>query len=75
MHKILSRIFLTVLFIIIALSSEALAMPEIFPLDQLKSGMDGKAYTVVDGSGKIEQFDVHIVGMTDDYAQKTASLF
>ncbi|MBR4904932.1 MAG: SpoIVB peptidase S55 domain protein [Selenomonadaceae bacterium] len=41
-------------------------MPEIFPLDQLKSGMDGKAYTVVDGSGKIEQFDVHIVGMTDD---------
>ena len=41
-------------------------MPEIFPLDQLKSGMDGKAYTVVDGTGKIEQFDVHIVGITDD---------
>ena len=66
MHKILSRIFLTVLLMIIALSSKALAMPEIFPIDQLRSGMNGKAYTVVDGTGKIEQFDVHIVGMTDD---------
>ena len=28
--------------------------------------MHGKAYTVVDGSGKIEQFDVDIIGMTDD---------
>ena len=28
--------------------------------------MTGKAYTVVDGSGRIEQFDVRIVGLTDD---------
>ncbi len=66
MHKILSKLFLAVALIIFALSSTAQAMPEIFPLDQLKSGMSGKAYTVVDGSGKIESFDVHIVGMTDD---------
>ena len=66
MHKILSKLFLTVALIIFAMSNTAQAMPEIFPLDQLKSGMSGKAYTVVDGSGKIESFDVHIVGMTDD---------
>ena len=66
MHKILSKLFLTVALIIFVLTNTALAMPEIFPLDQLKSGMWGKAYTVVDGSGKIEQFDVKIVGMTDD---------
>ena len=28
--------------------------------------MTGKAYTVVDGSGRIEQFDVRIIGLTDD---------
>ena len=66
MHKILSKLFLTVALIIFALTNTALAMPEIFPLDQVKSGMNGKAYTVVDGSGKIESFDVHIVGLTDD---------
>lgn len=54
------------MLIIFALTDTAQAMPEIFPLDQLKSGMDGKAYTVVDGSGKIEQFNVHIIGVTDD---------
>ena len=41
-------------------------MPEILPFDQLKSGMNGKAYTVVDGSGKIESFDVKIIGLTDE---------
>lgn len=66
MHKVLSKLFLTIALIIFALSNTALAMPEIFPLDQIKSGMSGKAYTVVDGSGKIESFDVYIVGMTDD---------
>ena len=54
------------MLIIFALPNTAQAMPEIFPLDQLKSGMNGKAYTVVDGSGRIEQFNVHIVGVTDD---------
>jgi hypothetical protein len=66
LHKVLSKLFLTIALIIFALSNTALAMPEIFPLDQIKSGMSGKAYTVVDGSGKIESFDVYIVGMTDD---------
>lgn len=66
LHKILSKAFLGIMLIIFALTNTAQAMPEIFPLDQLKSGMNGKAYTVVDGSGKIESFNVHIVGITDD---------
>ena len=66
MHKILSRLFLSVALIIFTLTNTALAMPEIYPLNQIKSGMWGKAYTVVDGSGEIEQFDVEIVGLTDD---------
>ena len=66
MHKILLKLFLSVALIIFTLTNTALAMPEIFPFDQLRSGMKGKAYTIVDGSGKIEEFDVNIVGMTDD---------
>lgn len=66
MRRFLSKVFLGIMLIIFALTDTAQAMPEIFPLDQLKSGMDGKAYTVVDGSGKIEQFNVHIIGVTDD---------
>lgn len=64
MHKFFSKLLIAL--IIFGLSTTAQAMPEIFPLDQLKSGMNGKAYTVVDGTGKIESFDVHIVGVTDD---------
>ena len=66
MLKILPKLFPLLAVLIFALSSTASAMPEIFPLDQVKSGMRGKAYTVVDNSGKIEQFDVNIVGLTDD---------
>ena len=66
MHKIFSRLILLLVPIIFLLSNTASAMPEIFPLDQVKSGMTGKGYTVVDGSGKIESFDVNIVGLTDD---------
>lgn len=66
LHKFLPKLFLGIMLIIFGLTGTAQAMPEIFPLDQLKSGMNGKAYTVVDGSGKIESFDVHIVGLTDD---------
>ena len=66
LHKFLPKLFLGIMLIIFGLTGTAQAMPEIFPLDQLKSGMNGKAYTVVDGSGKIESFDIHIVGLTDD---------
>ena len=66
MQKLIAELFLAVVMMLLVAPRTALAMPEIFPLDQVKSGMVGKAYTVVDGSGKIEQFDVKIIGLTDD---------
>ena len=44
----------------------ARAMPEIMPLDNVKSGMTGIAYTVVDNSGIIEPFNVDIIGLMDN---------
>ncbi len=66
MQKLFAELFFAVVMMLLVAPRTALAMPEIFPLDQVKSGMVGKAYTVVDGSGKIEQFDVKIIGLTDD---------
>lgn len=66
MHRLFTKLFLTVLMIIFIAPHSASAMPEIFPFNELRSGLTGKAYTVVDGSGKIENFDVSIIGFTDD---------
>ena len=66
MRRLFAELFLAVVIMLLVAPRTAWAMPEIFPLDQVRSGLHGKAYTVVDGSGKIEQFDVNIVGMTDD---------
>ena len=66
LHRFFAKIFFIVALIIFVSPRTSSAMPEIFPFEQLRSGMNGKAYTVVDGSGKIENFDVKIVGLTDE---------
>ncbi len=66
MQKLFAKVLFVVLLVISLIPCTALAMPQIFPFEQLRSGMTGKAYTVVDGSGKIEQFDVDIIGVTDE---------
>ena len=66
MHRLFAKLFLMLILMIFIAPRSALAMPEIFPFAQIKSGMSGKAYTVVDGSGKIENFDVDIIGLTDE---------
>lgn len=66
MHKLFLKLFLAVVLMLLVTPRTTLAMPEIYPFDQLRSGMSGKAYTVVDGSGKIENFDVNIIGLTDE---------
>ncbi|MBR0102620.1 MAG: SpoIVB peptidase S55 domain protein [Selenomonadaceae bacterium] len=66
MQRLFVKLFLIVVLIIFVAPLKVSAMPEILPFDQLKSGMSGKAYTVVDGSGKIESFDVKIIGLTDE---------
>ena len=45
---------------------KAEAMPEIMPLDKIQSGMSGVAYSVVDGSGIIQPFNVEIIGLMDN---------
>lgn len=66
MHKVFVKLFLVIVLMIFIAPLKVSAMPEILPFDQLKSGMVGKAYTVVDGSGKMEDFDVKIIGLTDE---------
>lgn len=66
LRRLFAKIFLAVLLMIFVASRPAYALPEIFPFEQIRSGMSGKAYTVVDGLGKIESFDVKIIGLTDD---------
>ena len=66
MQRLFVKLFFVVALIFFITSGTASAMPEIYPFEQLKSGMSGKAYTVVDGSGKIENFDVNIIGLTDE---------
>ncbi len=66
LQRLFMKLFLIILTAILIAPCTALAMPEIFPFDRLQNGMTGKAYTVVDSSGKIENFDVQIVGFTNE---------
>lgn len=66
MQRLFVKLFLIVALMLLVAPRTTWAMPEILPFDQLRSGMTGKAYTVVDGSGKIENFDVKIIGLTDE---------
>jgi len=66
LQKLFTKLFLIIMLMLLVAARSAFAMPEILPFDQLQSGMTGKAYTVVDGSGKIENFDVKIVGLTNE---------
>ena len=62
LRRLFAKWFLIILLLFVAPCS-VLAMPAIMPLDQLQNGMTGRAYTVIDSSGKIEQFDVKIIGV------------
>ena len=44
----------------------ALALDPVMPHDQVKPGMFGTAYTVVDSTGEIKNFNVDIVGNMDN---------
>jgi len=66
LHKVFVKLFLVIVLMIFVTPQKVSAMPEILSFDQLRSGMSGKAYTVVDGSGKMENFDVKIIGLTDE---------
>ena len=66
LQRFFLKLFLVVALMFLITPRTTSAMPEIYPFEQLRSGMTGKAYTVIDGSGKIVNFDVKIIGLTDE---------
>ena len=71
MHRLLKPALVFILTAALSVTAfltpiKAQAMPEILPLEQIKAGMSGTAYTVVDGSGVIETFQVEIIGLMDN---------
>lgn len=48
------------------------ALPEIISLQDVKPGMWGTGYTVVDSSGEIRPFDVEVVGILGDNSKMSA---
>ena len=64
--RTLIKIFSITILTIALISIRVQAMPEIMPLSQVKSGMNGIAYTVIDNSGVIQPFNVEIIGLMDN---------
>ena len=63
MHRVLKPALVLLLTALLSISTlmiptKTMAMPEILPLEKITAGMSGTAYTVVDGSGVIEPFQV-----------------
>ena len=65
MRSLLKKLFVLIAPALILLSQTVSAMAEIMPLDEIKSGMSGTGYAVVDNSGIIKPFNVDIVGLTN----------
>lgn len=65
MRSLFKKLFLLIAPTLIFLSQTVSAMAEIMPLDEIKSGMSGTGYAVVDNSGVIKPFNVDIVGLTN----------
>ncbi|MBQ7476042.1 MAG: SpoIVB peptidase S55 domain protein [Selenomonadaceae bacterium] len=65
MRSLLQKLFLVLSLVFILIPRDVWAMANIMPLEQVKSGMTGVGYTVIDTSGAIEPFNVDIVGLTN----------
>lgn len=68
MHKFMRKVIaagIAAMFFATA-AVPARAMDPILPFQDVKGGMTGTAYTVVDSSGEIRSFDVDIVGNMDN---------
>lgn len=74
MRSLLQKLFFLVVPAIILLSRNVFAMAQIMPLDEVRSGMSGVGYTVIDYRGVIEPFDVDIVGVTGGSGKGATSL-
>ena len=63
MRSLFQKLFLLIFPLLFILSQSVSAMSEIMPLNQVKGGMNGVGYTVIDSSGQIKPFNVEIVGL------------
>ena len=66
MRSFFKKFFLIASAIFFLAGAKVFAMPEILTLDKLESGMRGVGYTIIDNSGKIEPFNVDIIGLMDN---------
>ena len=68
MHTVLKRSLTAGVLaaVLAAPAAGARAMDPILPFSDVEGGMAGKAYTVVDSSGAIKDFDVDVIGKIDD---------
>ncbi|MGM0369038.1 MAG: SpoIVB peptidase S55 domain-containing protein [Bacillota bacterium] len=64
LKRVWSKIFIAGLFVLL-LSNLALAKPEIMPLEELESGMQGVGKTVLRGT-EVEEFAVEVVSILED---------
>jgi len=63
LHKLMRQV-VAALSVCVCLSNPvSAAAPDILPVREVTEGMDGTGYTVVDSSGAISSFDVHVVGI------------
>lgn len=74
MRSLLKKLLFLIVPALILLSQNVFAMEEIMPLEQVKRGMSGTGYTIVESTGEIEPFDVDIVGLTDDRKGSTTMI-
>ena len=63
LRSLFQKLFLFILTILL-IPQTVSAMAEIMPLNQIKSGMNGIGYTIIDNTGQIQPFNVEIVGVT-----------
>ena len=71
--KMKKRLLAACLSASLLLGSTAMAaLPEIISLQDVKPGMWGTGYTVVDSSGAIRPFDVEVVGILGDNSKMSA---
>ena len=64
MRSLFQKLLFLIVPILMFLSQNVSAMDKIMPLNEIKSGMSGVGYAVVENTGEIESFNVDIVGVT-----------
>ena len=74
MRSLLQKLLFLIVPALIIFSQNVSAMAEIMPLDQIRSGMSGTGYTIIENTGRIEPFDVDIVGLTEDRKGSTTMI-